>query len=105
MPPSRPSVAPGHQANALAEAGQLSAAESLFLRARRPDAALAMYKVAGQWDAALRVAEAYLPGRVGELHLEMASGMAAGALLRGAAANCIPSVSPCPWQRCDEPCR
>ncbi|GBF87714.1 intraflagellar transport protein [Raphidocelis subcapitata] len=61
----------------LAASGQLAAAESVFLRARRPDAALEMYRSAGQWDAAVRLAEAYVPARAAELRLEMAA--AAGA--------------------------
>jgi intraflagellar transport protein 172 len=66
------------QAEALAASGQLSAAEGVFLRARRPDAALTMYRGTGQWQAALRVAEAYLPARVAEVHLEMAAAMSQG---------------------------
>ncbi|KIZ07625.1 Intraflagellar transport protein [Monoraphidium neglectum] len=64
------------QAQALADSGQLSAAESVFLKARRPEAALQMYRAASQWAAALRVAEAYAPARVAGLHLEMAAAMA-----------------------------
>jgi intraflagellar transport protein 172 len=48
----------------------------VFLKARRPEAALQMYRAASQWAAALRVAEAYAPARVAGLHLEMAAAMA-----------------------------
>jgi len=35
-----------------------------------------MYRAAGQWTAALRVAEAYCPNKVAEVHLEMGSELA-----------------------------
>lgn len=43
-------------------------AEGFFLKAKRPDAALAMYKEAGEWQAALKLAEAYLPHSVQVCH-------------------------------------
>lgn len=52
------------QAAAAAAAGQYQMAESLFLKAKRPEAALAMYREAGQWQAAVRLAEAYMPGKL-----------------------------------------
>ncbi|KAI8469208.1 MAG: intraflagellar protein IFT172 [Monoraphidium minutum] len=77
-----PEAVPGvlaAQAQALADSGQLSTAEAAFLRACRPDAALAMYRAAGQWGAALRLAEAYLPARVAEVQLDAAAAQAQGA--------------------------
>jgi len=52
------------QATAAAAANQYQFAETLFLKAKRPEAALNMYKEAGQWQAAIRLAEAYLPGKL-----------------------------------------
>lgn len=52
------------QAAAAASAQEYPLAESYFLKAKRPDAALAMYREAGQWQAALKLAEAYMPGAV-----------------------------------------
>lgn len=52
------------QAAAAVNAQQYQVAESFFLKAKRPDAALAMYRDAGQWQAALKLAEAYLPNSV-----------------------------------------
>jgi hypothetical protein len=52
------------QAAAAGSAQQYQLAESFFLKAKRPDAALSMYKEAGQWQAALKLAEAYLPNSV-----------------------------------------
>ncbi|WIA40104.1 hypothetical protein OEZ86_013511 [Tetradesmus obliquus] len=90
------------QASAAAAAQQFPLAESLYLKAKRPEGALAMYRQAGQWQQALRLAEAYLPGKIqaspaagrspltsstmhescrilkcSEIHLEMASSMPA----------------------------
>ncbi|KAF8062969.1 IFT172 [Scenedesmus sp. PABB004] len=99
--PRRATQRAAPQASAAAAAGQHGAAEALYLRAKRPEGALAMYRAAGDWDAALRVAQAYLPGKLQarrprgalgwEIHLEMASAPAAGgggaeaALARGRA--------------------
>ena len=63
------------QAATLAEARQYPLAEALYLRAKRPEAALQMYRAAGQLQAALRLAEAYLPNKAKELHLELAANM------------------------------
>jgi intraflagellar transport protein 172 len=52
------------QATAAAAAQQFPLAESLYLKAKRPEGALAMYRQAGQWQQALRLAEAYLPGKI-----------------------------------------
>lgn len=52
------------QATAAAEANQYQLAESLYLKAKRPEAALAMFREAGQWQSALRLAEAYLPAKI-----------------------------------------
>lgn len=52
------------QAVAASSAQQWQEAESYFLKAKRPDAALTMYREAGQWQAALKLAEAYLPNSV-----------------------------------------
>lgn len=52
------------QAAATAGAQQWQEAEGFFLKAKRPDAALAMYREAGQWQAAIKLAEAYLPNSV-----------------------------------------
>jgi len=38
--------------------------EGFFLRAKQPDLALAMYRRARLWEAALRIAEDYLPAKV-----------------------------------------
>jgi hypothetical protein len=57
-------VCAAQKANAAAGAQQYTVAEGLFLKAKRPEAALAMYRTTGQWQAALRIAESYLPGRV-----------------------------------------
>ncbi len=42
-------------------------AESLLLRAQRPDMAVRAYRETGHWEDALRVAQAYLPSKVQEL--------------------------------------
>jgi intraflagellar transport protein 172 len=54
----------GLQAAAASNAQDWQVAESFFLKAKRPDAALAMYREAGQWQAALKLAEAYLPNSI-----------------------------------------
>ena len=53
-------------AHADANAGRQmwSTAEGLYLRAKRPDLALAMYRNNQLWDDALRVAEDFLPAKV-----------------------------------------
>lgn len=52
------------QGEAVAQAGNCSEAEGLFLRAKQPDLALQMYRAALMWDDALRIAEDYLPAKV-----------------------------------------
>lgn len=52
------------QAEAAVQAGSVSEAEGLFLRAKQPDLALQMYRKALMWDDALRIAEDYLPAKV-----------------------------------------
>lgn len=57
------------QGNAVAESGDLAAAEAWFLKAHRPEAALAMYRDARRWEEAIRVAEAHLPAKVLDLEV------------------------------------
>ena len=52
------------QGEAAAQAGNWPEAEGFFLRAKQPEAALTMYRKAGLWNEALRVAEDYLPDKV-----------------------------------------
>jgi len=59
------------QAQAHAEAKEFGPAESLFLKAKHPDAAVRMYKQNSMWEEALRVAEDYLPSAVPELHAQL----------------------------------
>ena len=53
------------QGKAAAAGGDFVAAESWFLKAHRPEAALAMYRGARMWEDAIRVAETHLPAKVG----------------------------------------
>lgn len=64
MPVANPTVCLVLQADAAAAAQQFQLAESVYLKAKRPEAALAMYRQVGQWQSALRLAEAYLPGKI-----------------------------------------
>lgn len=66
------------QACDLAEAGQYQLAEAMYLKAKRPEVALQMYRETKQWPQALRLAEAYLPSKVQEIHLELAANLSAG---------------------------
>ncbi|KAJ3373895.1 hypothetical protein GGF31_008780 [Allomyces arbusculus] len=50
--------------------GEYAAAESLWLRAQRPEAALNAYKAAGQWAEAMRFAREYVPAKVAALAAE-----------------------------------
>ena len=52
------------QGEAAVQAGNWPEAEGFFLRAKQPEAALAMYSKARMWSEALRIAEDYLPDRV-----------------------------------------
>lgn len=63
------------QGNAAAGAKDLRGAEALYLRAKRPEEALRMYKAAAAWEDALRIAEDYLPTRVNEVHAELAASL------------------------------
>ena len=49
-------------------------AESMYLKAKRPELALKMFRDARMWHDALRIAEDYLPSKVQEIHLELAQG-------------------------------
>ena len=53
------------QGNLAATQQDWATAEALFVRAKQPEAALAMYRAARRWEDALRVAEAHLPAKVG----------------------------------------
>lgn len=53
------------QGEAAAQTQSWVEAEGLFLRAKQPELALAMYRKARLWDEALRIAEDYLPAKVG----------------------------------------
>eukprot|EP00191_Tetraselmis_sp_GSL018_P001208 CAMPEP_0177614748 /NCGR_PEP_ID=MMETSP0419_2-20121207/22933_1 /TAXON_ID=582737 /ORGANISM="Tetraselmis sp., Strain GSL018" /LENGTH=1707 /DNA_ID=CAMNT_0019112051 /DNA_START=174 /DNA_END=5298 /DNA_ORIENTATION=- len=68
-------VAQGQKA---AERRDYATAEMQFLRAKRPDEVLAMYKKARMWEEALRIAEDYLPTKVNEIHSEIASSVGKG---------------------------
>ncbi len=52
------------QGEAAAQRQSWAEAEGFFLRAKQPDLALAMYRRARLWEAALRIAEDYLPAKV-----------------------------------------
>lgn len=52
------------QARSLIDRKQYSVAESVYLKAKRPDLALKMYRDAKLWHDALRIAENYLPAKV-----------------------------------------
>lgn len=47
------------------QAGNWPEAEGFFLRAKQPETVLAMYRKARMWSEALRIAEDYLPDKVG----------------------------------------
>ena len=55
------------QGNLAATQQDWATAEALFVRAKQPEAALAMYQAARRWEDALRIAEAHLPAKVGYL--------------------------------------
>ncbi|XP_064457098.1 intraflagellar transport protein 172 homolog [Ornithodoros turicata] len=55
------------QARVAFEAGQYQKAESLALRAQRPDLAVKFYKDAGMWNDALRVCKEYIPSHLADL--------------------------------------
>ena len=56
------------QGEELARDARVAEAEGCFLRAKKPELALAMYRRAGLWEDALRVCEDYLPAKV-SLHV------------------------------------
>ena len=66
------------QARVSIERKQFTTAESLFLRAKRPELVLKMFRDARMWHDALRIAEDYLPGKVQEIQMELASGGCGG---------------------------
>jgi intraflagellar transport protein 172 len=56
-------------------------AESLLLRAQRPDLAISMYKSASMWNEAVKFAREYLPAKLAEIkdeHDQFVNGQAAG---------------------------
>ncbi|GAX77698.1 hypothetical protein CEUSTIGMA_g5141.t1 [Chlamydomonas eustigma] len=66
------------QARVAIERKQFTSAESLFLRAKRPELVLKMFRDQRMWHDALRIAEDYLPGKVAEIQMELASGANSG---------------------------
>uniref|UniRef100_A0A7S3QV19 Intraflagellar transport protein 172 homolog n=1 Tax=Dunaliella tertiolecta TaxID=3047 RepID=A0A7S3QV19_DUNTE len=63
------------QAAAAAEAQQHQLAETLFLKAKRPELALKMYREKRLWHDALRLAEDWnLPNKAAEIQAELAAG-------------------------------
>ncbi|EFJ49307.1 intraflagellar protein IFT172 [Volvox carteri f. nagariensis] len=66
------------QARVAMERKQWLPAEGLFIKAKRPEAALKMYRDARMWNDALRVAEQYLPTKVAEVQMELLSGQGSG---------------------------
>ncbi|KAJ3095379.1 hypothetical protein HDU97_007002 [Phlyctochytrium planicorne] len=47
---------------------EYGSAETLLLRAQRPDLAIKLYKDAGMWKEAIRFAKEYLPNKLSEVH-------------------------------------
>ncbi|KAJ3089478.1 hypothetical protein HK102_006328 [Quaeritorhiza haematococci] len=68
-PGSVPEVLVG-QAKIAFERKDYTKAESLLLRAQRPDLAIKFYKDSGVWKEALRFAKEYLPNKLAEVHEE-----------------------------------
>eukprot|EP00899_Mesostigma_viride_P028336 jgi/Mesvir1/8688/Mv02626-RA.1 len=58
-------------------------AEQLFLRAKKPELALQMYRDQHKWEDAIRIAEDYIPSKVQEVHLELSQAMRSGNADRG----------------------
>ena len=77
------------QARVAVERKQWLPAEGLFIKAKRPEAALKMYRDARMWNDALRVAEQYLPTKVAEVQMELLSGQGAGGGSGGASADAV----------------
>ena len=55
------------QAKVRSDSGDPKGAEELYLKASRPDLALATYQEASMWEDALRIAQYHLPHRVAEI--------------------------------------
>jgi intraflagellar transport protein 172 len=55
------------QARACVEAEDYTSAEEVYLRAARPELALAMYQETLKWQDAMRIAQRHLPHRVAEI--------------------------------------
>ena len=66
------------QGKVAAEAGEHARAEQLFLKGKRPDMAVHMFRDASKWEDAIRVAEDYAPSMVAEIHTALAQSMASG---------------------------
>eukprot|EP00854_Cymbomonas_tetramitiformis_P006568 gene6568-7868_t len=66
------------QARLFIERKEHQKAEQMFVKAKRPELAIKMYKDARIWEEAIRVAEDYLPSKVQEIHLELAASMTGG---------------------------
>mmetsp|Transcript_22613 Transcript_22613/g.70776 ORF Transcript_22613/g.70776 Transcript_22613/m.70776 type:complete len:1626 (+) Transcript_22613:579-5456(+) len=60
------------------DAGRLQRAEELYVSAGKPELALAMYRDASLWSAALALAERHLPHEVTEISLAMTQACAEG---------------------------
>ena len=58
------------QARDAAERGDSEAAEKLFIAARQPQQAVNMYREAGKWDEAIRVASIHVPREIPSLERE-----------------------------------
>ncbi|XP_024531630.1 intraflagellar transport protein 172 [Selaginella moellendorffii] len=61
------------QAEHLLSKDEISKAETLFLKAKKPERAINMYKDRMRWEDAIRVAQAHLPIAVSDIHHEMAA--------------------------------
>lgn len=59
------------QARVALERKQFQSAESLFLKAKRPELALKMFRDQRMFHDALRIAEDYLPGKVAEIQVRL----------------------------------
>ncbi|KAJ3273642.1 hypothetical protein HDV01_004251 [Terramyces sp. JEL0728] len=68
-PVSVPEVLIG-QAKVLFSKNEFAKAESLILRAQRPELAIKMYKESNNWKEALRFTKQYVPNKAAELHQE-----------------------------------
>jgi intraflagellar transport protein 172 len=69
------------QAKACIERSEFTKAESLYVRAKKPEEAVKAYKTANRWQDAIRIAKEFLPHKVQELmgeHAAYQRGEAAG---------------------------